>query len=116
VVLQPIDIMGTIDISNQSTTPMNLIDSIDEIFTSIRSTAMEFPTLQLHLLSNLKVLRGKQQDLLARGVAGIEHPDFTSLFLAANGENSLKKHRGLLESLAPKGNPIRDRARKFIHI
>jgi hypothetical protein len=52
--------MGTIDILNQSTTPINLIDLIDEIFTSIKSIAMEFPTLQLPLLSNLKVLQGKQ--------------------------------------------------------
>jgi hypothetical protein len=72
VVLQPIEIMGTIDISDQSTTPINLIDSIDEIVTSIRSTAIEFPTLQLHWLSNLKVLQDKQQDLLARGIVIIE--------------------------------------------
>jgi hypothetical protein len=54
--------------------------------------------------------------LLARGTVAIEHLNFTLLFLPTNGDNSLKKHKGLLESLAPKGNPIRDRARKFIHI
>jgi hypothetical protein len=38
------------------------------------------------------------------------------LFLVANGDNSLKGHKGLLERLVPKGNLTRDRARKFIHI
>jgi hypothetical protein len=56
VVLQPIEIMGTIVILDQSTTLVNLIDLIDEVFTGIGSTTMEFPTLQLHLLSNLKVV------------------------------------------------------------
>jgi hypothetical protein len=116
VVLQPIEIMGTTNILDQSTTSVNLIDLIDKVFNSIMSIIMEFPILQLYLLSNLKVLRGKRQDLLARGIAGIEHPDFTSLFLVANGDNSLKRHKGLLESLTLKGNPIRDRAKKFIHI
>ncbi len=116
MVLQPIEIMGTTNILDQSTTSVNLIDLIDKVFNSIMSIIMEFPILQLYLLSNLKVLRGKRQDLLARGIAGIEHPDFTSLFLVANGDNSLKRHKGLLESLTLKGNPIRDRAKKFIHI
>ncbi len=56
MVLQPIEIMGTIVILDQSTTLVNLIDLIDEVFTGIGSTTMEFPTLQLHLLSNLKVV------------------------------------------------------------
>ncbi len=116
MVLQPIEIMGTIVILDQSTTLVNLIDLIDEVFTGIGSTTMEFPTLQLHLLSNLKVVRGKQQDLLARGIVRIEHHDFTLLFLATIDDNSLKRHRRLLASLVPKGNPIRDRAKKFIHI
>jgi hypothetical protein len=80
--------MGTIVILDQSTTLVNLIDLIDEVFTGIGSTTMEFPTLQLHLLSNLKVVRGKQQDLLARGIVRIEHHDFTLLFLATIDDNS----------------------------
>jgi hypothetical protein len=72
--------MGTIEISDQSTTHANLVDLIDGVFINIRSIAMEFPTLQLHLLSNLKVLQGKQQYLLAKGIAIIEHLDFTPLF------------------------------------
>jgi hypothetical protein len=37
--------MGTIEISDQSTTLANLVDLINEMFTSIRSIAMELPTL-----------------------------------------------------------------------
>ncbi len=45
VVLQPIKIMRTIEILDQSTTLAGLVDLIDEMFTSIRNTTMEFPTL-----------------------------------------------------------------------
>jgi hypothetical protein len=45
VVLQPIKIMGTIEILDQSTTLVGLVDLIDEMFTNIRNTTMEFPTL-----------------------------------------------------------------------
>ncbi len=100
VVLQPIEIMGTTEILNQSTTPTNLINLIDELFIGIMNTTMEFPTLQLHLLLDLKVLRSKQQNLLTRGTTKIEHPNSTPLFQVANGHNSLKRHRGLLESLS----------------
>ncbi len=93
VVLQPIKIMGTIEILDQSTTLASLVDLIDEMFTSIRNTTMEFPTLQLHLLSSLKVLQSKQQDLLTRGIVGIEHLDSTSLFPITDCDNSLKRQR-----------------------
>jgi hypothetical protein len=69
------------------------------VLIGIKNTAMKVPTLQLHLLSNLKVLQSKQQDLLARGIARTQHPDSTPLFPIADGNNSLKKHRGLLETL-----------------
>jgi hypothetical protein len=85
--------MGTIEISNQSTTLANLVDLINEMFTSIKSIAMEFPTLQLHLLLDLEVLQGKQQDLSIRGIVGIEHPNFTLLFPATNGHKSLNRHK-----------------------
>jgi hypothetical protein len=37
--------MGTIEIMDQSTTHANLVDIIDEVFSNIRSTTMEYPTL-----------------------------------------------------------------------
>jgi hypothetical protein len=51
-----------------------------------------------------------------RGIAGIEHLDFTSLFLYADGDKSMKSHKGLLESFSLKGNLVRNKVRKFIHI
>jgi hypothetical protein len=39
--------MGTIEISDQSNTLANLVDLINEMFTSINNTIMELPTLQL---------------------------------------------------------------------
>jgi hypothetical protein len=37
----------------------DVINVIDKIFVDLKATTMEFPTLQMHLLSTLKVLRGK---------------------------------------------------------
>jgi hypothetical protein len=111
VFLQPIEIMGSIEISDQSTIHANLVDLIDDVFTS-----MEVPTLQLHLLSDLKILQGKQQDLLTRRIAKTQHPNSTLLFPIADGDNSLKRHKRLLKSFVLKGNPTRDKTRKFIHI
>jgi hypothetical protein len=45
VVLQSIEIMGTIEILDQSTTHANLVDLIDDVFTGIKNTTMEVPTL-----------------------------------------------------------------------
>jgi hypothetical protein len=44
-----------------------LIDVIDKVFSNLKAMTVEFPTLQLHLLLALKVLRGKHQNMLARG-------------------------------------------------
>jgi hypothetical protein len=49
----------------ESTRDEDVIDVIDKAFFDLRATTMEFPTLQLHLLSTLRVLRGKQQNMLA---------------------------------------------------
>jgi hypothetical protein len=87
------------------------------VLIGIKNIVMKVPTLQLHLLSDLKVLQSKQQDLLARGIVGTQHPSSTPLFPIANGDNSLKKHKGLLESLLLKEiNHVRDKIKKFIHI
>lgn len=79
----------------------------------IKNIAMKVPTLQLHLLSDLKVLQSKQQDLLAKGIAGTQHPGFTPLFPIADGNNSLKRHRGLLESLLRKEIMLRTKRKSL---
>jgi hypothetical protein len=59
---------------------------------------MEFPLLQLHLLSTLKVLKNKQQNILVQGVPKLARLDTTTLFPYATGDNGLKSQKGLLES------------------
>jgi hypothetical protein len=62
--------------------------------------------LQKHLLSSLKVLKGKQHDMLAQGIASLEHLNAESIFLIMPGDNSFKRHRGMLEINAPKNQPF----------
>jgi hypothetical protein len=61
---------------------------------------VEFPRLQLHLFSKLKVMISKQQNMLVHGVAKSTHLNTTTSFPYAVGDNALKSHRGLLESHA----------------
>jgi hypothetical protein len=42
----------------ESTIDEDVIDVIDKVFSDLRATTMELPTLQMHLLSTLRVLRG----------------------------------------------------------
>ncbi len=44
----------------KSTIDEDVIDVIDKIFSNLKATTMELPALQMHLLSTLRVLRGKQ--------------------------------------------------------
>jgi len=44
------------------------------------------------------------------------HPNTTPLFPSIIGDNALKLHRGMLEFLTQKQNPLKDRATKYIHI
>jgi hypothetical protein len=45
-------------------------------------------------------MRSKQQNMLVHGIAKSTHPNTTTLFPYAAGDNALKSHRGLLESHA----------------
>ncbi len=67
-------------------------DLIDQIFDDIKSSAIEIPMLQQHLLSTLKVLRGKRQEIIIRGIVGLEHPNLNSLFPSIPNDNTLKGH------------------------
>ncbi len=66
---------------------------IDQFLTQLKTIANDFPPLQKHLLSSFMVLRGKQQDMLAYGIASLEHPNAESIFLIMLGDNSFKRHR-----------------------
>jgi hypothetical protein len=63
--------------------------------------------LQPHLLSSLKVLKGKQQDMIAKGIVGLEHLNVNPLFPFAHGGNTFKRHRGILEPHAQKQNHLK---------
>jgi hypothetical protein len=41
----------------------------------------------------LKVLKGKQQDMLAQGIASLEHPDAKPLFPIVLGDHNLKRQK-----------------------
>lgn len=42
------------------------------LYESLAQTAIEYPSLQEHLVANLKHIKEKQKDLIARGVATIQ--------------------------------------------
>jgi hypothetical protein len=44
----------------ESTIDEDVIDVIDKVFSGLKATTVELPALQMHLLSTLRVLRGKQ--------------------------------------------------------
>jgi len=58
--------------------------------------------LQLHLLSSLKVLKGKQQNMIAKGIVGLQHMNVNPLFPFAPGGNTFKRHREILEPMLEK--------------
>jgi len=78
-------------------------DLIDQIFHDIKAITIEILTLQLHLFSRQKVLKGKQQNMIAKGIVGLEHPNINLLFpFAPSYDNTLIKHRKILEPHAQK--------------
>jgi hypothetical protein len=83
----------------KSTIDEDVIDVIDKVFSNLRATTLEFPTLQTHLLSTLKVLRGKQQNMLTRGVANLAHSTITTLFPYVTDDNALKHIEDCLNPL-----------------
>jgi hypothetical protein len=74
---------------------------IDWVFTQLKTIASDFPPLQKQLLCGLKVLRGKQHDMLAQNIASLEHLNAKLMFPTVPGDNSLKRHRGMFETNAP---------------
>jgi hypothetical protein len=78
------------------------VDHIDQVFHDIKTTAIEIIVLQLHLFSRLKVLKGKQKNMIAKGIVGLEHPNINLLFPFAPSDNTLIKHRKILEPHAQK--------------
>ncbi len=54
---------------------VDLGELINQVFHHIKTIAIEIPALQLHLFSKPKVLKCKQQNMIVRGIVGLEHPN-----------------------------------------
>ena len=65
------------------------------IYASLALKAEQHPVLQNHLIAGLRHIRGKQDQLLAQGVA---LTPTTSSFPERTCDNSLKRRRSFLES------------------
>jgi hypothetical protein len=95
---------------------VHLGEFIVQVFHDIKTIAIEIPTLQPHLLLGLKVLRSKQQDMIPKGIVGLEHSDVNLLFPFAPGDNTLRQHRGILKPHVQKQNHLKDKAIKHMCI
>jgi hypothetical protein len=62
---------------------VDLVELINQVFHDIKTIAIGILALQLHLLSRLKVLKGKQQNMIAQGIVGLEYPNIDPLFPSA---------------------------------
>jgi hypothetical protein len=72
--------------------------------------------LQLHLFSSLRVLKGKQQDMIAKGIVGFEHLKVNPLFPYAPSGNTFKRHRGILEPHVQNKNHLKEKTIKHMCI
>ena len=61
-----------------------------------------YPSFHPYLLADLKHIRDKQKDLIVRSVAILHAMLTASSFPEWGDDNSLKRHRGFLETLLPK--------------
>jgi hypothetical protein len=86
------------------------------VWLEVLNTTTEIPTLQQHLLLSLKAIKGKQYDMLAQGLVGLEHPNYCHLFPMNLGDNILKRHRGVLEPRGVNSHILKDTATRYIRI
>ena len=93
------DVSNPIDISQDEPRGSQVATqtTIHNVFTSLARTAETYPELHPYLLADLKHIRGKQTELIARGVATLLATPTTSSFPKRGGDNSLKRHRGFIE-------------------
>lgn len=70
------------------------------LYESLAKTVTNYLALQDYLVADLKHLKGKQKDLIAKGVATLQTKDDTTLFHVRDGDCSLKRHRSFLEGSA----------------
>ena len=76
-----------------------------DIYIDLTKTADEYPALHDYLLADLRHIRGKQNRLIARGVATMQVDPTTSSFPEMTGDNSLKRHKSFLEIASHRKKP-----------
>jgi hypothetical protein len=94
----------------------DIINVINKVFLDFRATNLEFPPLKLHLLSALRILRGKHKNVLVWGIARLAHPNTITFLSYVIGDSALKSTNKLLESLASKNNHLKDRTTRHKRI
>ena len=67
------------------------------LYNSLALKAEQHPVLQNHLIAGLRQIRGKQNQLIAQGVAHTPFSLTTTSFPELTGDNSLKRRRSFLE-------------------
>jgi hypothetical protein len=90
----------------------NINNLIELVWLEVLNTSTKNPTL----LSSLKVIRGKQHDMLAQGLVGLEYPNDQHFFPMNHGDNSLKMHKSVFESKGVYSHNSKDKTTKIIHI
>jgi hypothetical protein len=78
-------------------TPLRIHKNIRLLYESLAKTTIAYPELQDYLIADLKHIKGKQKDLIARGVANPAEHEGLSQFPEILGDRSLKRHRSFLE-------------------
>ena len=91
------DAKNPIDLSQERLSQSVPKTKAHDIYIDLTRTAEEYPALQDYLLADLRHIRGKQTQLIARGVATMEIYSTQSVFPERMGDNSLKRHQSFLE-------------------
>lgn len=73
-------------------------DSPEVVFKDLLCTAAQHTALQLHLVSDLKIIRGKYKRMIARGIVRPDSKDTPAAFPLRGGDWSLKRKPGRLET------------------
>ena len=103
------DARNPIDLSQERLSQTGPKTKAYDIYIDLTRTANEYLALQDYLLADLRHIRGKQTQLIARGVATMEISPTTSSFPERMGDNSLKRHQSFLEMSSR-------RRKKSVHI
>ena len=89
-----------------NSTPIQIYKNIRLLYESLANTTIAYPELQDYLVADLKHIKGKQKDLIARGVANSAKQEGLSSFPEILGDRSLKRHRSFLEGSASRSKKL----------